>query len=109
MALKVPRFIKMGSHDYEVVFDTVQGDREFRGTFADKKHQIFLNPDQHPQQTRVTFWHELIHLICCLGDIGIPDSDVNRLAEGTVEYLIRNHNIDFDFSEIPMLERSPKE
>jgi len=109
MILRIPRFFKIGSHTYETVFDTVQGDREFRGTFADKKHQIFLNPDQHPQQTRVTFWHELIHLICCYGDIGMPDQDVNRIAEGTVEFLVRNLDIDFDFSEVPVVERRPQE
>jgi len=108
-SIKVPSTIEMGSHSYQVIFDSAQDDREFRGTFSDRKHKIFLSTCLHSQQLRVTFVHELIHLICELNDVRPPEQDINRFAEGVSELLFRNFDIDFDFSTVPILERIEKD
>lgn len=108
MIVKVPPTIEMMSHSYDIIFDEAQDDREFRGTFSDRGHKILLSTQLHSQQLRVTFLHELFHLLCELNCISPPEHDVARFSEGIAELLYRNLGIDLDFSEVPVLERSNK-
>jgi len=109
MKIIVPKVIKIGSHEYEVMFDALQEDREFRGTLLVRTHKILLNPSLHPQQLRVTFIHELFHLACEFNDLTPPESDVVGVSEALSDILFRSFDIDLDFSEVPTLERKEKE
>lgn len=106
VSIKVPPTIELGSHIYEVLFDAAQEDREFRGTFSDRRHKILLNPELHPQQLRITYLHEVLHTLFNFIGVTPPETDVIRLAEGLGEVLFTNLGIDFDFSTVGILERS---
>lgn len=101
MDLKVPTNIKIGSHEYKVLFDEREEDGNFRGSILHKYHEILLNPDIHPQQLRVTFIHEVMHAVAHTYSIVPPEEDVSRLAEGIAELLFNNLGVDLDFSDIP--------
>ena len=103
--MKVPKVIKLGSHEYEIFFDDFQEDKDWSGTFSSKKHIIFLNPHGHPQELRVTLIHELLHLIFRFNDITPSEQDVIGMSEALADILFRSFKIDLDFSSIPTLER----
>lgn len=102
--IKIPKTISIGSHDYNVIFDEREEDSEFRGSALHRHHEILLNPFTHPQQRRVTFLHEVLHVIDETFEVRPPDPDVSRLAEGMGQLLFSNLGIDFDFSDIPTRE-----
>lgn len=106
--MKVPSRITIASHEYEVLFDDFQEDKEFRGTFSTRRHTILLNPHLHPQHVRVTFLHELVHLICEVKDIGMREEEVHGMAEGLGDILFRCLGLDFDFSDIEVTDRDGK-
>ena len=106
--VKIPPTLRHESHVYEVVFDDTQEEKEFKGTYSERLHMIFLNPKTHPQQLRITYLHEILHLLFNSSNIDPTEQDVVRLAEGLGEVLFSNLGIDFDFSEVPVLERSSK-
>jgi len=105
----IPPIIKIGSHEYDIIFDEAQDDKSWRGTFSDRQHKIILNPKLHPQQLRITFLHEIIHLTCDLNSLEPPEQDVDRLAESLGDLLFRWLGVDLDLSEVPTLERKIKE
>lgn len=106
--IKLPSTVKLGSHEYEVLFDETQEDKDFRGTFSSRRHKVYLNPLLVHQQLRVTYLHELVHAICDVNSIGAPEQDVARIAEGVSEVLFRNLGMDFDFGDVKSLERKEK-
>lgn len=106
--IKIPSKITIGSHEVELIFDGFQEDKGFRGTYSNRNHTILLSPTIHPQHLRITFLHELIHLICDVDDMNPPEQDVSRLSESLGDFLFRCLDLEFDFSEIPVLERKVK-
>ena len=107
--MKVPNIIELGSHKIEVILDGFQEDKVFRGTFSPRGQRMLLNPKLPHQQLRVTFLHELVHLICDVDDIELSEQDTNRLAESLGDILFRCFGLDLDFSEIKLLERQANE
>ena len=102
MVTKIPYNIQIASHTYKVWFDEREKDGDFRGSALHRYHEILLNPDLHKQQIRVTFLHEVIHVICQTFDLSPSESETHRLAEGIADFLFSNLNINFDFSDIPI-------
>lgn len=105
MKVKIPKVISIGSHSYQVFFDEAQEDSDYKGTASYRKHKIFLNPNLHPNQTRVTFLHEIFHIVGGVNDTHPPEQDVVRLAESFSDFLFRCLELDLDFSEIPKIDR----
>ena len=101
MEIKVPRVIKVGSHSYKVYFDGREDDGDFRGSALHNHHEILLNPTLHREQLRVTFIHEVLHIIGQVFDERMPEESTIRTAEGLGILLFSNLGIDFDFSSIP--------
>jgi len=109
ISIKIPSKITIASHEVELLFDDLQEDKGWRGTYSNKAHRILLNPDIHPQHLRITFLHELIHYLCDIGDMSPSEQDVSILAESLGDFLFRCLGLDFDFSGVGTLERKVRE
>jgi len=107
--VKIPKTITIASHEVELLLDGAQDDKGWRGTYSTRTQTILLNPQLLPGQLRVTLLHEIVHLICDIDDMSPSEQDINRLAESLGDILFRCFGIDFDLSEIPILERKTRD
>jgi hypothetical protein len=63
--MDIPARVRIGAHDYEVIFDDVDGDSDSRfGHCYPRKLQIYIDPRVSPSQQEETFIHEVAHAIC---------------------------------------------
>lgn len=99
--VKIPKEVRIGSYTYKIWFDEREDDSDFKGSSLHRRHEILLNPEIHPQHRRVTFIHEILHIINECYGISPPEGDITRLGEGIGQFLFSNLDIDFDFSDIP--------
>ena len=102
MIVKVPKEIKIGSHTYKVWFDEREDDGDFRATTLHGKCEVLLNPRLHPQQLRVTYLHEVLHVLGEAYSQKLPEEAVGVLAEALGTLLFSVLDLDFDFSDIPI-------
>ena len=102
MEIKIPKIIKIGSHSYKVYFDEREDDGDFRGSALHSHHEILLNPSLHKEQLRITFIHEVLHIIGQVFDMrDQSDECILKTAEGLGILLFSDLGISFDFSNIP--------
>jgi len=99
--VKIPGIIQIGSHHYRVYFDEREEDGDFRGSALHRYHEILLNPNLHREQLRVTFLHEVLHIISQVFEVRPPEDDIVRLAEGLASLLFNNLSLDFEFEDVP--------
>ncbi len=101
MIIKIPPHIQIASHTYTLWFDPREDDSDFSGSALYRHHEVLLNPELHHQTLRVTFLHELLHIINLVFDIKAPEETVRGFGEGLANILFNNLDIDFDFSDVP--------
>lgn len=90
MVSKMPSELLIGSIVYQVISDPVlfalkERDEECKGVYGfttAMKATIFLNPDQTPDNQRLTLWHEIMHALA-ESVMGNPHWD--NLGEGPTE------------------------
>ena len=90
MVSKVPPELLIGSVVYRVISDPIlfalkEGDEECKGAYGfttAMKATIHLNPDQSPDNQRLTLWHEIMHALA-ESVMGNPHWD--NLGENPVE------------------------
>ena len=51
-------------------------------------------------QALLSYLHELVHIIDYMFSCKLSDDDVDRIAEGFAEFLVRNWEIELDWSKI---------
>ena len=107
--IRVPREVTIGSHTYQVMFDGIQDDTGYDGITLHRKHEVLLNPDQDYQRLRITYIHEILHIVFRILDMDPPESDVVGLGELLGQFLFSNLGIELDFSSLPSAERKVKD
>lgn len=100
--VKVPREIKIDPHSFKVWFDEREDDGDFGGTTLHRKREVLLNPKRHPQQLRVTYLHEVLHVLGEVYSQKLSEADTSVLAEALGAFLFGVLDLDFDFSDIPV-------
>ena len=98
--IEVQPKLKIASHTYQVLFDEREDDGDFRGSALHRHHEVALNPKLHAQQLRVTYLHEVLHVIDQSYCMHLSEDAVGPLAEGLAEFLFNNLGIELDFSKI---------
>ena len=102
IVVKVPKEIKIGAHTYKVWFDEREDDGNFKGSTLYRKREIILSTELHPQDLRVTFLHEAIHMLTKAYSQVLSEDDVSVLGEALGAFLFGVLDLDFDFSDIPV-------
>ena len=101
MKVKIPKEIKIGSHNYRVKYKPfLSKDSGFRGTIEHRLQEIWIDPENPPSQRDATLLHEGLHLISTVFSCSLDDDAIDRVAEGLAEFLFNNLGIEFDWSEI---------
>ncbi len=99
--IKVKPTLEMGCHRYKVVFDIREKDHDYDGTTWHNKETVSLNPDQPKVRMATCYLHESLHLISHVYSLDLSEDTIWRLSEGLGEVLIRNLEVELDFSEVP--------
>ena len=60
--MKIPKKVKIGAHDYKIIFRDDLDDENF-GVCRPKKLTIFIDEDAAQTQQEETFFHEVLHAI----------------------------------------------
>ncbi len=103
--IKIPKKIKVGAHDYLVVFD-----RRLIGKAGVVDHAtqiIFVNPAFTKSMWVTVLLHEYVHAIDFVYTITdgctMVESSVDRIAE-SMNILLTQLGVSFDWSDIPNAE-----
>ncbi len=104
--IKIPKIIKILTHNYTVRFDEKELASAGCSGLARHLYQdiILSNRIYPPSELNQVFLHEVIHTIERHFGIKIDDADVDRLSEGLCVFLFDNLGIGFDYSDIEIIE-----
>ena len=88
--MKIPESIKVGGHTYSIVFTDQLWMRE--GNLGQARHNmeqlIQLEPNLHPEQVNVSFWHEVLHVVDRVyNNNQLGESSVDCISEGLFQVL----------------------
>ncbi len=104
--VKIPKKVKVGAHDYQVVFD-----RRLIGKAGLVDHVtqiIFVNPAFTESMWTTVLFHEYVHSVDFVYTIidgsSMAEPAVDRIAE-SMNVLLTQLGISFDWSDIPDAEK----
>ena len=101
MRVKIPREIKLGVWSYAL--SLVRGLKLKDGVWGDSQHVHYLlriDKDLPEIERMATLIHEVLHIINEQYKAGLDEDTIGRLESGLTEFMTRNLNIEFDWSEI---------
>lgn len=102
MKIKVPKTIKIGVHEYGIVYNPLLWHEDaMKGCVNHLKQKIEIDPALAPSQKLVTLLHEINHIITDTLRCKLDDDETDRMAQGMAELLFNNLNIEFDWGNIP--------
>ena len=101
LVIKVPSEIKIGAHTYKIWFDEREEDGDYKGSTLHRKREVLLNPLLHKQDLRITYLHEVMHILSDAYNQKMPEDEVGVMAQALGVFLYNNLGIELDFSNIP--------
>jgi hypothetical protein len=97
--VKVPRKIKIGSYEYDVVFKPhLKTDDNLMGFMNKRTSKIELDPDDG-STLDTTLLHEVVHLISFNYEVNLDEDNTSRIANGIAE-LLQILGIELDWGDI---------
>ena len=96
----VPHEIKLGVHNFSIVFNKLLIDAQAYGRTSHTSECIQLNPTNTEAQNNVSFWHETLHAIYSQ-QLGVVLSEEGAccLSEGIAD-ILKQLGITLDFSNL---------
>ena len=97
--VKVPKVIKIATHQYRVEFNPLLWHEEnLKGCANHLKQKIQVDPVLAPSQRLVTLLHEINHIISDVYRCKLDEDEIDKVAQGYADLLVNNLGIEFDWS-----------
>ena len=102
MKIKVPKKIKIGSLVGDVKYKPyLRGDDGWKASYNQRTNALEIDTQLRGSASGDrSFLHEVVHMIDIDKECGLSEDNISRVANGVWEFLNRNLNIEFDWSEI---------
>ena len=101
MRVKVPRQIPLGAHTYKVVFrPNFLAIDKLTGQVNHHSQVIEIEPILAETEKAQVLMHEQLHIIDNQYSLSLSEADIDRIAEGITEFLLRGLGLEFDWSDI---------
>ena len=101
MKIKVPKRIKIGAHTYSIgLTPHLHCDEARYGSCNHRTQEIKIWSEAPPSLRDECLIHETIHISELCHRIEVSDSDIDRISHAVLEFLSRNLDIQFDWSDI---------
>lgn len=87
-SMQIPRKIKIGAHNYDIVIakpNELGNDRD--GYHDPANNQIIINGEYGHSHQLATFWHESLHAL----NSELEEKDVEFIAQGITQIIIDNN------------------
>ena len=94
--MKIPKKVKIGAHEYKIVFRDDLDDDNF-GVCRPRKLSIFIDEDVPQSQQEETFFHEVLHAIFSQNGLAKPwepekeERQVQILGHALYQFLKENN------------------
>jgi len=101
MKVKVPIEMECNIHIYKTQFtpNLIAVDK-LTGKADHHRMLIEIDPILPNSQRAQTLCHERIHIMDRQYSLGLSEDDIDRLAEGVAEFIVKNLGIELDWSLI---------
>lgn len=101
MKVKIPKRFKSGAYEYTVISaPDLSEDYKLLGQSLTDKETIKIDTSARYRVKCVTFWHEVLHSACDIHRIELADRDIDMLAHCLTAVMMRDMDIEFDWSDI---------
>lgn len=101
LSIKVPKELEFGIYTYGVVYKpNLYLENNRGGEVNHRTLLIEIDPVLSKPDKDVTFFHEAFHIIDRKYNCGLSDENIDRMADGTMDFLQRNFGIEFNWVDI---------
>lgn len=87
LSIKVVQEYQFGAHRYHLYFSEMVKLDGHDATTNHRAQEIYIDPTLPESRKVLAFVHEVIHIIALVWKIEISESDIDRMAEGFIQFL----------------------
>lgn len=97
--VKVAQEYQFGAHRYHLYFSEMVRLDGHDATTNHREQEIYIDPSLPESRRVLALIHEVLHIIALVWKIDISNSDIDRVAEGIIQFL-DSLNVKLDWSGI---------
>ena len=87
-----PQSVRVLGIDISVKYDP-EIDEELLGCFSPEELEITIKDGMNEENTRLILWHELCHVVECLGEVKISEAGICLMSTGFVQMMKDNPSL----------------
>jgi hypothetical protein len=104
MKVSIPNSIVIGAYQPQIVIKENLRDDGYNGSYNTRTGELNVEAVIFGEMRDRVFLHEILHVIAQNYEVQLDESDITRLANGLLEFLL-NLGIEFDWSEVETIEQ----